>query len=58
MRQIIVVTFIGNRIPDCVKINMYNFQVEPFIYPIVQCFNCLRFGNNKFQCKGNIVLKK
>lgn len=51
-RQMIVVTFLGNKIPNNVKINMVNFPVEPYIQPVIQCFKCLRFGHTQSQCKG------
>lgn len=51
-RQMVFVTFLGNTIPKTVKINMVNFVVDPYIYPVVQCFNCLRYGHTNKQCKG------
>lgn len=51
-RQMVVVTFLGNHLPQSVKINMVNFLVEPYYYPVVQCFKCLRFGHTISQCKG------
>lgn len=51
-RQTIIVTFLGNKIPDSIKINMVNFTVDPYIYPVVQCFKCLRYGHTSVQCKG------
>lgn len=51
-RQMVILTFLGNNIPDTVKINMVNFIVEPYIYPVVQCFNCLRYGHTNKMCKS------
>lgn len=50
-RQIIVATFLGNSIPVSVQINLCNFIVEPYVYPVVQCYRCLRFGHTAKQCK-------
>lgn len=52
-RQIIVVTFLGNSVPLNVQINCCNFIVEPYIYPVVQCFKCLRYGHTSKQCKSS-----
>lgn len=52
-RQVIVVTFLGNSLPQSVKINVVNFQVTNYIYPVVQCFNCYRYGHTSKLCRGN-----
>lgn len=46
-RQIIILSFLGNTIPNEVKINSVIFPVEPYIHPVVQCFKCLRYGHTK-----------
>lgn len=51
-RQMVVVTFVGNTLPSSVQINLVNFPVEPYIYPVVQCFGCMRYGHTIGQCKG------
>lgn len=57
-RQIIIVTFLGNNTPQNVQINLVNFKIEPYIHPVVQCYNCLRFGHTSRLCKGNARCKK
>lgn len=57
-RQIIIVTFLGNSLPQSLQINLVNFKVEPYIHPVVQCFKCLRFGHTSKLCKGNSRCKK
>lgn len=57
-RQIIIVTFLGNKLPDSVIINMVRFSVDPYIHPVVQCFKCLRYGHTITQCKGSRRCKK
>lgn len=57
-RQIIIVTFLGSRLPSEVKISLVNFPVEPYIHPVVQCFSCLRFGHTSKMCKGTARCKK
>lgn len=53
-RQTIVITFLGSTIPSKVRINFCIFPVEPWIYPVVKCFSCLRFGHVSEQCKGKL----
>ena len=57
-RQIIIVTFLGNNLPANIQINLVNFIVEPYIYPVVQCHKCLRYGHTAKLCKGNQKCKK
>lgn len=57
-RQIIVVTFLGNKLPGSIKINMVNFPVDPYVYPVVQCYKCLRYGHTSKQCKGKARCQK
>lgn len=52
-RQMIIVTFLGNRIPDSIKINLVKFNVEPYFSPVIQCFKCLRYGHTSEQCRSN-----
>lgn len=51
-RQMIIVQFLGNEIPQNVQINLCNFQVEPYIQPMVPSYNCLRYGHSAKQCKS------
>lgn len=51
-RQMVIVTFLGNEIPKSVKINLTNFTVDNYIYPVVQCFRCLRYGHTSKLCKS------
>lgn len=51
-RQMVVLTFLGTQIPGNVRINMVNFGVDPYVYPVTQCFKCLRYGHTSRQCKG------
>ncbi|KAJ8919750.1 hypothetical protein NQ315_006279 [Exocentrus adspersus] len=45
-------TFSGKILPK--EVNIYNLgmRVEPYIMPVVMCFNCLRYGHTKNQCRG------
>lgn len=52
-RQIVVLTFEGNKLPNEVYINSVVCPVEPFIQRVVQCFKCLRFGHVSSQCRSN-----
>lgn len=40
-RQMIIVTFSGNPIPQKVRINLPRFTVDPYVQPVVQCFEYL-----------------
>lgn len=51
-RQMIIVTFLGNKIPDTVKMYLVRFNVESYVHPVVQCFKCLRYGHTHTQCKS------
>lgn len=51
-RQMIIVTFLGNRIPDNITINLVKFNVEPYVSPVIQCFKCLRYGHTSEQCRS------
>lgn len=52
-RQVVIVTFLGNAIPKNIKISLVNFPVEPYVYPVIQCFKCLRYGHTLNLCKSN-----
>lgn len=56
-RQIIIVTFLGNSLPSNIQINLVNFAVEPYIYPVVQCYKCFRYGHTLKLCKSNAKCK-
>lgn len=56
-RQMVILTFLGNRIPDNVKINLVNFPVDPYFYPVVQCYKCLRYGHTSMLCRGKARCK-
>lgn len=57
-RQIVIVSFAGSNLPLSVRINGVNFPVEPYIYPVVQCLRCLRYGHTAKQCKSTRPLCK
>lgn len=57
-RQVIVVTFEGVKIPQHIFINKVRCSVDAYIQPVVQCFNCLRFGHTSTQCKSKKRCKK
>lgn len=51
-RQMIIVSFAGTTLPVSLRINGVNFPVEPYVYPVVQCFRCLRYGHTSKLCKN------
>lgn len=52
-RQMVVISFQGNELPQCIRINGVNFHVEPYIHPVVQCHKCLRYGHISKLCKND-----
>ena len=48
----ILMTFEGTILPRSVKIYGLEKLVIPYISPVTQCFNCLRFGHTKKLCKS------
>lgn len=50
-RQMVILSFVGSTLPNHVKINGVIFPVEPYIYPVVQCMHCMRYGHISKQCK-------
>lgn len=52
-RQMIIVSFLGSDLPGQLRINGVNFTVEPYVYPVVQCMKCLRYGHIDKLCKQN-----
>lgn len=57
-RQVIIVSFCGSSLPSSIRINGVIFSVEPYIYPVVQCLKCLRYGHVAKQCKSTKSLCK
>ncbi|CAH1958585.1 unnamed protein product [Acanthoscelides obtectus] len=51
-KQMAVVTFDGNLLPNEISINSVLFQVEPFVQRVIQCYKCLRFGHVSGQCRS------
>lgn len=51
-RQLIVLTFEGNILPNQIIINSVIFPVEPFVQRVTQCFKCLRYGHVADQCRS------
>uniref|UniRef100_V5I8C7 CCHC-type domain-containing protein n=1 Tax=Anoplophora glabripennis TaxID=217634 RepID=V5I8C7_ANOGL len=45
-------TFSGKNLPKEVAVYNLNMKIEPYISPVIQCYNCLRYGHTKMQCKG------
>lgn len=52
-KQMILVTFEGNILPNQVAVNRVFFAVEQFIGRVTQCFKCLKFGHISKQCKSS-----
>lgn len=50
--QNVVIHFEGTTLPKYVYFNYIRFEVRPYIQPVLQCFNCLRFGHTANACKS------
>lgn len=51
-RQMVIVTFDGLIIPDHIYIDYVRCPVETYVSPVMQCFNCLRYGHSSKLCRG------
>lgn len=50
----ICITFEGRILPKCISIFKYSCEVNLYIRPVIQCYNCLRFGHTKKQCRSKL----
>lgn len=49
----VVLTFIGQKLPDRVYCFFNSLPVQTYILPTIQCNNCCRFGHVATQCRSN-----
>lgn len=47
-----LLTFSGKSIPKSINLYGVEMDVENYIMPVTQCFNCFLFGHTKKQCRG------
>ena len=52
--EIIVITFIGQLLPENVWLFNNKFRVTPYISRVIQCTKCLLYGKKQAQCKGRL----
>ncbi|CAG9860868.1 unnamed protein product [Phyllotreta striolata] len=52
--ETVLITFEGKNIPNTVSINYYESRVKVYVGPVLQCFNCLRYGHSSKQCRSHI----
>lgn len=52
--QNVVLQFEGTSLPKYVYFNCIRIEVRPYIQPVLQCYNCLRFGHTAKACKGKV----
>lgn len=50
-------TFSGKSIPRSVNLYGLDLEVENYIMPVTQCYNCFLFGHTKNQCRGKLNVK-
>lgn len=48
-----VVTFKSTTLPSYITLYHNYLEVKQYIYPVIQCLNCLRFGHTTHLCRGN-----
>lgn len=48
----VVLTFDSQTLPEYVYINGCRCKVEPYVSPVLQCYNCLRFNHTNKACKA------
>lgn len=53
-RQMIIVSFLGSTLPTKLRINGVIFPVEPYVYPVVQCLKCMRYGHTVTLCRSQV----
>lgn len=54
----ILITFEGRQLPEKISIYANIVDVIPYIPPVRQCINCLRFGHSKQQCRSKTKCPK
>lgn len=50
--ETVVLTFDGQKTPDRVYCYHNSLPVEPYKFPVIQCFKCCRYGHIKTQCRS------
>lgn len=50
--QTVVVTFLGQILPERVYLYYTSLPIELYKYPTIQCYSCCRFGHTKAQCRS------
>jgi len=48
----ILIEFEGKELPKNIKLGYLNFQVKPYVPPLLRCFKCQRYGHIAAVCKG------
>lgn len=46
------VTFLANNLPDCVYLDIYRYNVDEYVAPLLQCYKCFRFNHGAKICKA------
>lgn len=54
----ISVTFVTNNLPQFVYIDRWRSKVKEYIYPVMQCYKCLKFNHTAKICKNKQVCSK
>lgn len=50
--QSVSVTFLTNVLPKYVYLDLYRFQVNEYVPPLMQCFKCFKYNHGAKICKG------
>lgn len=56
--QAVKIVFAGQYLPTRAFLFYTSVIVDPYIFPVIQCRKCLRFGHVADQCKGKLTCAK
>ncbi|XP_030750912.1 uncharacterized protein LOC115878528 [Sitophilus oryzae] len=48
----VIITLEGKIIPRSIKIEYCEVRVDVYVSPVIMCFNCMRYGHSKTQCRS------
>lgn len=52
-REMVILSFKGDKLPDRVYIDYNTFEVECYIAPVMQCTKCLHYGHTTHMCNSS-----
>lgn len=52
--QTCILKFEGQQLPNYITLFGTRCEVEPYVSPVIQCYNCLRYGHMSQQCRSHL----